>query len=163
MNITLYKAAEDLTNLLDQVDSETGEMPEGYEQAHAIVARKGASVAAYIANSDAISSALKQRSKELADAAKRVDKRNEWLRGYLASNMKLTGIQKIDGEDFSVKLEIERDAAVEIIQQELIPMEYMREVPAKVEPDKALIKRAISDGYEVPGARITKRDRLVIK
>lgn len=30
-------------------------------------------------------------------------------------------------------------------------------------PDKKLIKKALDDGFDVPGARIVKKDRLEIK
>lgn len=165
MNITLYRAAEDLRDLLDQVDPETGEVPEGFESARAIVAKKATSVAAYILNTEAQVAMVKARSKELADAAKREEKKLEWLRRYLAENMAATGVHSITSEDgtFGAKLDRERDASVEVFQPELLPADYMREIPAKQEPDKVLIGKALKDGYDVPGARIVKRDRLTLK
>jgi len=38
----------------------------------------------------------------------------------------------------------------------------MRET-VKVEPDKTLIKKAIKDGFDVPGAKLVQKDRLVLK
>ena len=51
MNISLYKAADDVRKLFDQMDAETGELPEGFEPAREIVIRKSAAVAAYILES----------------------------------------------------------------------------------------------------------------
>lgn len=163
--ITLFKATEDLRDLLDQVDPETGELPEGLSQAREIVATKSKSVTAYILNQEAQISMAKARAKELAEAAKREEKRLEWLRKYLADNMAATGILSIKSDDgtFSAKLERERDASVEVFDEKQLPADYLREVPAKYEPDKKLIAKAFADGFDVPGARIVKRDRLTLK
>lgn len=165
MNITLYKATEDLRDLLDQVDPETGELPEGLSQAREIVARKAQSVTAYILNTEAQIELVKGRAKELMDAAKREEKKLAWLRQYLADNMAATGILSIKSDDgtFSAKLEQERDASVEVFDEAQLPIEYVREIPAKQEPDKKLIAKAIGDGFEVPGARLVRRDRLTLK
>ena len=45
-----------------------------------------------------------------------------------------------------------------------VPVNYMTDPkPPEPAPDKALIKKALKDGFDVPGARIVKRDRLEIK
>ena len=108
---------------------------------------------------------VKAREKELADQRKRAEKRLQWLRQYLAENMAATGITRIQGEDgtFGAKLEIDRDALVDVFEPELLPTDYMREIPAKQEPDKALIAKAIGDGFDVPGARIVRKNRLTLK
>lgn len=165
MKITLYAASEDLADLLDQVEPDTGELPEGFEAAREIVAKKATSVAAYILNAERQIDLVKARARELADAAKREEKRIAWLRQYLADNMAATGVLSIVSEDgsFKAKLERERDASVEVFQPELLPADYLREIPASTEPDKTLIAKALKDGYDVPGARIVKRDRLTLK
>lgn len=165
MKITLYAASEDLADLLDQVEPDTGELPEGFEAAREIVAKKATSAAAYILNAERQIDLVKARARELADAAKREEKRIAWLRQYLADNMAATGVLSIVSEDgsFKAKLERERDASVEVFQPELLPVDYLREIPAKTEPDKTLIAKALKDGYDVPGARIIKRDRLTLK
>lgn len=162
--ITLYQASEDLQALLDQVDPDTGELPDGLSQAREVVARKAQSVAAYILNTEAHIGLVKARAKALADAAKCEEKRLAWLRQYLADNMAASGILRIQSEDgtFAAKLERERDASVEIFDECQLPTDYLREIPAKQEPDKTLIAQAIKDGHEVPGARIVRKDRLSI-
>ena len=165
MNITLYQASENLAELLSQVDPETGALPDEIGDARDVVARKATSVAAHILNTRAHVGLVKARAKELADAARREEKRLAWLERYLAENMAATGVLSIVSEDglFGAKLERERDASVEVFQPELLPPDYLREIPASYEPDKALITRAIKDGHEVPGARIVRKDRLTIK
>jgi hypothetical protein len=165
MNITLYEAAEHLREVLDQIDPETGELPPEFEQARAIVATKSQAVAAYLIQSEKQACMVEEYAKELMDRVKAQRKRSDWLRGYLASHMAACGITEIKDERgiFKAHLQVGRDEAVEVFDQQQVPMDYMREIPAKVEPDKTLIKKAIKDGFEVPGAKLVRRDRLTIK
>ena len=165
MNLTLHAAADSLRAMLDQLDPETGEMPEGFEQARAIVATKATAVAAYMLESEKQADMVEQYAKELMQRVKAQRKRSDWLKGYLMSHMAACGITEIKDERgiFKATLQPDRDEAVEVFDAAQLPADYMREIPATTEPDKALIKRAIKDGFEVPGAKIVKRDRLTIK
>lgn len=163
--ITLHKAADDVRELLDQVDSETGEFPEGFEQARAIVATKATAVAAYLIESERQADAADEYVKELQTRVRQSRKRSEWLRGYLQTHMAACGILEIKDERgiFKATLSPGRDEAVEIFDEAQIPADYMVEVPATSKPDKALMRKAMKDGFDVPGAKLVKRDRLTIK
>lgn len=165
MNITLYKAAEELMTLLDSVDPETGEIVDGLDDARELVANKAISAVAYLKDSRSKSDYIEAAGKELIDRAKKQRKREEWIIQYLTFHMKKTAITHIadDAGLFEAKLELERDESVEVFDADQVPSDYMREIPAKEEPNKALIKSALKDGFDVPGARLVKRDRLTIK
>ncbi len=165
MQITLYKAAEAVRELLDQIDPETGELPEGFEQARAIVATKSQAVAAFVLDTEAQADMVEQHAKRLMEQAKRARKGTEWLRQYLQSHMAACGITEIKSDDgtFKATLAIGRDESVEIFDANQLPADYLREIPAKYEPDKTLIKKAIKDGFEVPGAKLNSKDRLTLK
>lgn len=165
MQITLYKAAADVRELLDQIDPDTGEMPEGFEQARALVATKAQAVAAFILEDEAQADMVETHAKQLLDRVKAARKRQKWLKDYLASHMAACGITSIKSDDgtFSAKLYMGCDESVDVFQPELLPQDYLREIPAKYEPDKTLIKKALKDGFDVPGARIVAKDRLTIK
>lgn len=165
MNITLYRAAEEVRELLDQIDPETGELPEGFTQARELVASKAQAVAAFILQNDAQAAMVEAHAKALLDRVKAARKRSDWLRDYLRTHMAACGIREIASDDgtFKASLAIGRDESVDVYEPGLLPSDYMREIPAKYEPDKALIKKAMKDGYEVPGARIVAKDRLTIK
>jgi hypothetical protein len=88
------------------------------------------------------------------------------LRDYLKTHMALAGITEIkdDTGTFKAKLLKDRDEAVEVFDAAQVPVNYMTDPkPPEPAPDKALIKKALKDGFDVPGARIVKRDRLEIK
>jgi hypothetical protein len=165
MNITLYQAAQEVRELLEQIDPETGELPEGYEAARDLVASKAKAVAAFVLENNAQADMVEAHAKSLMERVKSARKRSDWLKAYLASHMAACGIQSIKSDDgtFCAKLEVGRDESVEIYEPQSIPEDYMREVPAKYEPDKVLIRRAIKDKFTVPGARLVAKDRLTIK
>lgn len=165
MNITLHQATEQVRAMLDQIDPETGEMPEGFEDARALVNNKAVAVTAYILEADRSIESVKQYIKDLSAKVKSAEKRQDWLRRYLQEHMSAAGITDISDERgvFKASLAVGRDESVEVFDDAQIPQDYLREVPAKYEADKTLIKKAIKDGFEVPGARLVKKDRLTIK
>lgn len=165
MKIALYQAAEVVRELLDQIDPETGEMPEGFEQARALVATKAQACAAFVLENDAQADMVEAHAKALMERVKTARKRSQWLRQYLASHMAACGVLSIKSDDgtFSAKLDQGRDESVDVFDSAQLPDVYMREIPAKLEPDKTLIKKALKDGFDVPGARIVAKDRLTIK
>lgn len=165
MDITLHAAADAVRQLLDQIDPESGELPEGFEQARAIVATKATSVAAYVLENERQADMVESYAKDLMARVKTARKRSEWLKQYLQSHMTACGVLRIKDERglFNALLEPGRDEAIEIFDEKQLPQDYLREIPAKYEPDKTLIKLAIKDGFEVPGAKLVKRDRLTIK
>ena len=162
--LTLYELASQLSQTLDQV-SEDGELPEGFENIRGLVEAKGAAVAAYIAQREYEAEAMKTR---LAEVKKRVDaqeKRCAWLRHYLLDNMRLAGITEIKSGDLllTIRRYPDRDESVEIWDEKQIPVEFMvQPEPPPAKPAKVLIKAAIKKGEDVPGAKLVKKDRLVI-
>lgn len=165
MQITLHAATEAVRELLDQINPETGEMPEGFEQARELVAQKAVATTAYLLEQERHLESVKAYIKELNAKVKTAEKRQDWLRGYLQSHMSAAGISEIKDERglFHARLLRERDEAIDVYDESQLPDDYKREIPAKYEPDKTLIKLACKEGYTVPGARLIKKDRLEIK
>ena len=165
MKIALYQAAQEVRDMLEQIDPETGELPEGFEQARAVVATKAQAVAAFILENNAQADMVEAHAKALLDRVRTARRRSDWLRQYLHSHMAACGVLSIRADDgtFSATLAPGRDESVEIFDAGQIPPDYLREIPAKHEPDKPLIKQAIKDGFTVPGARMVAKDRLTVK
>lgn len=129
------------------------------------VEQKAQNVAAFVLNTRAEADAIGVVIERLQAKKKAYEKRADCLSAYLLENMQRCGISEISANDgtFRIKRHVGRDSAVVIDSANSIPQDYMREIPAKFEPDKTLIKRAINDGFDVPGAHVEKRDRLEIK
>lgn len=125
---------------------------------------KGRNVAAFFLNLDAEIEAVKLAEKRISNRRKMLENKQSRLKDYLAMNMAKCGITEIKANDssFTCKLQIGRDSVVVIDNQAALPADYLREIPATFAPDKTAIGKAIKDGFNVPGAHIEKRDRLVI-
>ncbi len=152
-------------NQLADMDIDEQTLTDTLEASAWPVEEKVRSVSAVILNLQAEADMVKGTADRIAKRAKALQSRADALHDYLLINMQRTGITEIKALDgtFKAKLYRERDASVVIDSENLIPADYMREIPARCEPDKVLIKKAINDGYEVPGAHIVKKDRLEIK
>jgi len=164
MQIKLYEAAQQVRELLEQIDPETGEMPEGFEQARALVATKAQAVAAWVLENNLQADYVEAHAKALMERVKTARRRSDWLKEYLRSHMDACGILSIKSDDgtFSVKLEKERDESVEIDEDAEFPPELCNE-PKPPTVSKTKVKAAILAGQAVAGARIVRRDRLTIK
>ena len=164
MNVTLYQAATELAAALDQIDPETGELPAEYGTARELVERKGAAVAAYIAQRELEADAIDGRLEEISKRVKAMRSRAVHLRNYMADCMRTAGITEIASDDklLRVRLYPGRDESVEVYDQSLLAEQFTR-VKKTREPDKTGIKVAIKSGQDVQGARIVKRDRLIIE
>lgn len=68
--------------------------------------------------------------------------------------MEGAGINRLEGEinGVPVKVGIMQSESVEITGE--VPASYSREIPARREPDKVMIKKALKDGADVPGAEL---------
>jgi hypothetical protein len=168
MNLKLYQVADEfiaIANKLEESDAPADAIADTLEGCLMPVEEKAKAVAAYVRNIEAEADAIERHAKDVADKAKAVRNRANAMRDYLRFNMARCGITEIKSNDglLTIKLHRDRDSSVEIMAANDVPSAYLREIPAKLEPDKTLIKKAINDGFDVPGARIVKKDRLEIK
>lgn len=165
MSKKLYEITDEMNDLFDQVDPETGELPPQLALVTADFKSKAQSVVAYFLNEQADLEKLEELLKKLQAKKKRIEGRAQWFKNYLFDNMKRAGISKIEANDLSFKAEIkkDRDSYIEIYDEAQIPKRFMRIVPKKMEPDKKLIKEQILKNKEVKGARLVTKDRLEIK
>jgi hypothetical protein len=85
------------------------------------------------------------------------------LRDYLMDSMQRMQIERIDCPMFSISIR-SNPPSVDVFDQLQVPIGYMiTPLPPPDRPDKALIKEALKAGKDVPGARLTQGQRLVIK
>ena len=113
-------------------------------------------------NMRAIVPAIKDAAKAMLDRAKAIEARADYLDKRVFDTMMETGITKIECPYFKLSIQ-DNPPSVEVFDSLQVPADYMREVPATYTADKALIKKAIQDGFEVPGAKMTRSKRLVCK
>jgi len=105
----------------------------------------------------------KAESKRLADIAASKEKRAEGLRVYVEREMEQLGIESIKGDTFSIKFH-KLPPSVDIINADLIPIEYKRHTPESYEPNKVAILEALSNGIIIDGTKLSKdKKKLYIK
>ena len=126
------------------------------------IEEKAKNVAMVIRNIEASAKAIKEAADAMILRAKSEENRAKHLKGYLQSAMEATGITKIESPYFVISLR-NNPESVAIDAESQIPADYMREIPASYSPDRILIKKAIQDGYEVPGCHLTRTQSLQIK
>lgn len=90
-----------------------------------------------------------------------LDKKIESLKKYAISNMELCNIQAVKSPLFDVKLK-KNPARVSIIEESLIPKEYIRQVVVD-KVDKKDIMEKLKLNIPVPGATLENGMRLEIR
>ena len=113
-------------------------------------------------NMRATAAAIKEAEASMAARRKAIEARADYLDKRVFDTMIETGISKIECPYFRLSIQ-DNPPAVEVFDSLQIPADYMREVPATFTVDKVLIKKAIQDGFDVPGAKLTHGKRLVCK
>ena len=83
----------------------------------------------------------------------------ERMKTAMYNFMKLSGQNKVKAGIFNLR--INQSEAVKVINESLIPKQYLKPQPDKI--DKTAIKKAIKAGEEVNGADIEIRESVVVR
>lgn len=124
---------------------------------------KATNVAAFVRNLEASADAIKQAESQMSARRKAIENRAQRVKDYLLLNMERTGISKIECPHFKIAVR-ENPPSVVIDMAQAIPEDYMcQPEPPPAQPDKTLIARALKDGFDVPGAHLTRTKRVEIR
>lgn len=127
------------------------------------VEQKLRAVIAYSLELDVLATGASDAAKRMAERAKTLQSRVDWLRGYALQAMQATGIGEVSTDEFAAKLD-KKPASVIVTDPALIPAAYMRvPEPPLPQPDKKAIGDALKQGQEVPGCELVQGYRLAIK
>ncbi len=162
---SLYKLADEFRLISDKLhDAEIDEqtIADTLEGIGGDLQEKSVSVAKYIKNLESDAEQIKQAEQQMAERRKALEKRAESIKHYLHSNMEKAGITKIECPWFVLSIK-NNPEAVQIVDEESIPRDYFKEIPASFVLDKTLVKQAIKDGFDVPGCHLSRGTRLEIK
>ncbi len=151
-----------LADKLHDIDLDDQTILDTLEGESTDLVEKGKNVAAVFRNLESDAKQIKEAEQQLAERRKAIEKRAESLKTYLKTNMEVAGIQKIECPWFCVSI-AQNPEAVTVDDESLIPRDYFKEVPVMYVLDKGMVKAAIKDGYNVPGARLTRGTSLRIK
>ena len=120
------------------------------------------SMAFFARNMAATSDAIKAAIEDMTKRSKAYDSRVAHIKRYMLDSMVIAGVQKIEGAYLRISIRNNR-AAVDILDIGQVPVEFMVVPPRPpAYPDKVAIKAAIKAGDDVPGAKLTRTQRLDI-
>jgi len=169
-NLSLWKLTNEHQKLLSELyDYETGEVNEIVQAKLDLlepdINKKCIAVSGYIRKIESEQRELESLLIEVESRMKAYEKEREKYRNYLQSNMEKQGINKIECPYFTVRIK-KNPYFTDIINEELIPHEFMREreiVRVEVKPDKNAIKEEVlRTGEQVPGAYVSQKNKLEI-
>ena len=116
-----------------------------------------------IRNLEAYEAAVSADANRQMLRAKQAHNRAAAIKQRLLDAMLYTNTQRIEHPQFVISV-AKNPTAVEIFDEAQIPADYMNSPPPPApRPDKTLIKKAIADGFDVPGAKLVQGVRLSIK
>lgn len=90
--------------------------------------------------------------KRLTENKRILQNRIEYMKSKMIEFMQATGQKTANAGTF--KLTMRENKSCEVENIDLIPMEYMREIPAKLEPDKKAMLQALKNGEKISGASL---------
>jgi hypothetical protein len=116
-------------------------------------------LAEFLARLDCEAEAIRTEEKRLATRRAGFEKISACMRNSIYQQMLDSGINRIEGKlcSFSIRKNPPR---VEIVDEEAIPPEFIDYTPTV---NKAVIKSALEDGKQVPGAELVQTTRLDIR
>ncbi|MBL0108914.1 Phage protein [Candidatus Propionivibrio aalborgensis] len=124
--------------------------------------QKCTNVGFFIRNMEAESEAMKAAEESIAKRRATRDSKIKRMKDYLLNAMISTGKTKIESPWFVLSVRNNQESVV-VDADSQIPEGFMRMIPAKYEPDKVLIKKAIQSGIEVEGCHLARSQSLQIK
>lgn len=165
-NLTLYAIADNFLadiRKMEEADLDDQTFADTLEAISGDIEEKAKAVAMFARNLEASAESIKQAEKQMADRRKALENKAEKVRQYILDNMLKTGISKIDCPYFSLSVK-KNPPAVDVIQQDMIPMEYF-DIPPMPAPqlNKTRLKDDLKNGVVVDGARLTQGHSLQIK
>lgn len=124
------------------------------------IENKAENIAKLIRNLESDVSAYREEEDRLKTKRQAAENKVKWLKTYLEDNMKLTGKTKFKSGMFNFSIQ-KNPASVNITDERILPEDYLIQQPPKV--DKTLLKEALKNGVEVPGAELKQTEGLRIR
>lgn len=102
----------------------------------------------------------KQQENRIAEARRRAEKRIESIKKYLMPYVRSQG-KPIQAGTFT--LSTRKSTSTFVSLPNALDPEYLRTIPARFEPDKDKIKKALQEGKQIRGAELQVNYHLTIK
>ncbi|MBP9032613.1 MAG: siphovirus Gp157 family protein [Pseudomonadales bacterium] len=164
--LTLYQLSDQLQQVArqlaeDGLDDDT--IRDTLESISGDFDAKATSIVSLGRSFESLAAQIKDAETQMARRRKTLENRVAHLKAYVLAEMQKAGIQKIDSPWFSISTAA-NPAAVDLFDSAQLPDEFwITPPPPERAPNKAAIKAALEAGQDVPGARLTRGTRLVVR
>ena len=164
MNMPLYRLADEYIAIAKALaDNELSEevVADTLEGASGDLENKAWNVAALILQFEGEAAMIKEAELRMSARRKSLERRSEWMRGYLLVNLIRTGIAEVDSPEFVIRI-LDNPPKVIFDDEDAIPKAYkQRETVITIRKD-ALRRAMLDDGEIIPGCHLEKGKRLNI-
>ena len=164
MNLSLYAIADEYmqaVSTLSDFDLPDEVIADTLESLQYPLEQKATNVAMFARNLEATAEAIREAEGEMAKRRKALESRAASIRSYLLQNMVRAGVTKIECPLFKLAV---RDNPPSVVIDGEVPEEFMRQPePPPPVADKKAIGEALKAGREIPGAHLSRGQRLEIK
>ena len=162
--MTLYTISEELSNILNAIEANDGEITPELDEALTITneqfAAKSEDYGHAILNLEALAAAAKAEKDRLAGLQKYYENVRTRLKERLGETMDALGIPKV--ETPTMRLSLRRTTFTVVDDVNLLP-DDLKTTKVEVVADKTAVKKAIQEGREVEGAHLVENVSLQIK
>lgn len=164
-DLTLYQLTDEYRQLLELAASEEADEESfgaALDAMQGEITTRAVSLAQVARNLEAFESQIEAAIEAMSKRANRAKKRAESIRAYLKERMEIASINKVDSPFFTLAIRKNPPRLV-IAEDALIPRDYLRVIPERLEPNKPEITKALKSGIEIDGCRLEATTRLEIK
>jgi hypothetical protein len=166
--VKLYELSSALRQIMEQVTLQDGEITEDQERIldalNASFPGKVESVLMVRQEIEATAVGVKMEIERLSRKARSLAAASERLKGYVRSQMQLAGRESVETPLFNVRIQRSSPSARWTMLDSMIPAEFRRVVPERVEFNAVAALKAASAGRALPeGIEIVQGSHIVIR
>lgn len=163
--LTLYDLADSYRNLWEMIDDEETDLTvidEALKTIEDAIEVKASNIAIFIKNLDSEVKAIKAEEERLKARRQAVENKSSRIKDWLFYNMSTMGVDKIKTATHTIAIQ-NNPPAVQITNEDIIPVRFLTLVPEHYEVNKKAISEALKSGEKVPGAALTRGKSLRIR
>jgi hypothetical protein len=161
---TLYELSADYMRILDLLESgqDDATLEVELDQVAGLITHKAEAIAGLIAHLNGIGGMRRAEAERLRTRAQTDERKAERLKAYLLKHMQFLGSERIETTRFTLTVRA-NPPAVEVLEQALVPEEYIRTVTTTSVDKRAILDQFKKDGDIPPGVEIVRGTRLDIR
>ena len=160
-NLKLYELTENYAKLSEMAEEmDTDAIVDTLEALQEAIEDKAENIAKLIRNLEADVKVIRDEEKRLAERRQVIENKIERLKSYLQEQLEIAGIDKVKRPTITVAIQ-KNPPSVDIIDETLIPADFLIPQPAKV--DKKSILERLKNGEAIPGVTLKQTKGVRIR